>query len=98
MHVCSKHLRDVDNGGRGHCCFETVAQAFAIGEGWAVGLVERAFVDGASEQLFRLRAALRRMTIAAFDVSENPLVTEDLEGEQIAVDEAAIRRLALDYC
>lgn len=91
------YLRGMENGGNGHCSFETVAQAYALAEGWAVDLVERAFVHGDPEQLYRLRVALRRLTIAVFDVSENPMVTGDLQGPQTAHDEDAIRRMALNF-
>lgn len=90
-------LRHMRNGGKGHCCFETVAQALAIQEGWKVDVVERAFTTGDSEQLFRLHWALRRLTVEVFDSSENDTIIGDMTGEKTAHDEAAIRRLALDY-
>lgn len=91
------YLRYMKNGGKGHCCFETVAQAFAIGEGWEVDLVERAFTTGDNEQLFRLHSALRRLTIEVFDASRNDKIIGGMTGKQTAHDEAATRRLALDY-
>eukprot|EP00752_Nemacystus_decipiens_P015188 g13524.t1 len=91
------YLRSMKNGGKGHCCFETVAQAFAIGEGWDVDLVERAFTAGDSKQLFRLHSALRRLTIEVFDAPRNDMIIGGMTAEQTAHDEAGIRRLALDY-
>lgn len=48
------------------------------------------------ERLFRLHASLRRLTVAAFNVSENDMITGDFGGKQTARDEDAIRRLAVD--
>lgn len=81
----------------GHCSFEVAGQALAIEGGWSVDLVERAFSAGDSEQLTRLRAALRRLTVSVLNGSENPAITDDMGGLQTARDEDAIRRLALDY-
>ncbi|CAN0298160.1 unnamed protein product, partial [Pylaiella littoralis] len=80
-----------------HCSFEVAGQALAIEGGWSVDLVERAFSAGDSEQLTRLRAALRRLTVSVLNGSENPAITDDMGGLQTARDEDAIRRLALDY-
>ena len=91
------HLRGVGNGGEGHCAFEVAGQAFAVGEGWPIDLVERAFVAGDNKHLFRLHTALRLLTIAVFNVSENPMVTEDMEGPQTARGEDGIRRMALNF-
>ena len=89
-------IRILKNGGKGHCWAEVVTQALAIVEGWPVDLVERVFSTGDSEQLARLRVALRRLTIAAFEKSTDPMITDDFEGEQTATTPEEIQRLALD--
>lgn len=91
------HLRGLSNGGMGHCWLEVVAQACAIEEGWAVDLVERAFSAGDRTRLFRVRAALRLLTIRAFNSTKNLNILEGFGGPRTAVDERDIRRLALDF-
>lgn len=91
------HLRGVGNDGEGHCAFEVAAQAFATGEGWMVDLVERAFLAGDGEQLFRMHTALRRLAVAVIDVFKNTMIIGDMTGPQVTTDPGAIQRLALEY-
>jgi len=90
-------FRYMRNGGQGHCCFDTVAQALAIREGWEVDVVERAFTTGDSVQLFSIHQALRRLTVEVFDSSENDMIIGDMPGNRTAHSKDAMRRLALDY-
>ncbi|CBJ33596.1 conserved unknown protein [Ectocarpus siliculosus] len=92
----ANQIFDVLERGR-HCWLEVVAQGYAIGEGWAPDLVERAFTNGDRERLFRIRTAIRSLTIKVFNVTKNPLIREGLDGPETACDEDAIRRLALNF-
>lgn len=91
------YLRGLSNGGNGHCWLEVVAQACAIEEGWCVDLVERAFSARDSERLFRVRAALRRLTTKVFNLTENPNILQGFGGPRTALNQRDVRRLALNF-
>lgn len=91
------YLRGLSNGGKGHCWLEVVAQACAIEEGWDADLVERVFSAGEKERLFRVRTALRHLTIKVFNLTENPLILEGFGGPRTAFSQRDTRRLALNF-
>lgn len=86
----------VKNSAKGNCWADIVAQKYAIGEGWAMDLVERAFTNGDRERLFRLHTALRQLTIEVFNTTTNGTILDGFSGPQTAYNERDIRRLALN--